>query len=877
MVKRNSSSGLVYRKVDLHIHTPASHDYEDKDVTPEAIVEKALSKGLDAIAITDHNTGDFIDKIIEAAKEKLTVFPGVEISSEGGKDGLIHIIALFDPSKSTHDITSFLGALEYKPKSNLEELYTNKSPNEVIDKIHEHGGLAVPAHVNGDNGLLKDTRGNPRIDAIRNPRLLAVEATDCNDAEKAEKEKRICDFLDGSDPNYQRKLAVYQASDSHSLESIGSRYSYFKMEEISLAGLRQCFYDPDVRIKQMDNLEVWKYPKITRLFVTQGFLQDQVISFHEGLNSIVGGKGVGKSLIIELIRFALNQSSDDEIISKDHNGKLACKLGHLGEVHLGFEIENGERYQICRKFDGTDNEIKCQNLTTDQPFEGKIPRIIPVLAYSQNEIIKIAEDEQAQLRLIDSFYDPSTFHGQIHDIVNRLSAVDRSYADAINAVPELTEAREELRTLEEKLRHVNSSLEDELFKEMELLEKKEGEFQKHLRYHDGLTSSIDTFIASLNNEMQPPSGSVQFNNDTGLAEVYNLSNESFSQIQTKLSTCKEKIDVNRVNLTKIHDEWSPLFIETKTKYEEMLTQTGGDKNELERERKALSKNISEVREKVEKYQKKTEKLDEYHEKRNKLLDNLEDVYTDYYHTRKKVFDELTEKAGGRLELKIEKGANQGKFIEELVSVLAGSRAQRVTVEKITRNLSPRKFVDAIIQENSDVLNSTCKIPEQNAAKIIGFLSAKERFEDVLALCYRAYPEDVPSIKYRKDDGNYYALNELSVGQKCTALLIIALSDGIKPIIIDQPEDSLDNPSVYEDIVSKLRSGKEKRQFILTTHNSNVGVASDSDNFIIIEGTASCCTIKCCGAIDNEEVRSGIIDHLEGGDEPFELKCRKYNA
>lgn len=199
------------------------------------------------------------------------------------------------------------------------------------------------------------------------------------------------------------------------------------------------------------------------------------------------------------------------------------------------------------------------------------------------------------------------------------------------------------------------------------------------------------------------------------------------------------------------------------------------------------------------------------------------------------------------------------------------------MEKIARNLSPREFVNIVIQGNSESLISTCDLSEQNASKIIGYLSAKEKFEDVLALCYQAFPEDVPSIKYQKDDGNYYALNELSVGQKCTALLIIALSDGTKPIIIDQPEDSLDNPSVYEDIVSKLRSGKEKRQFILTTHNSNVGVASDSDNFIIIEGTASCCKVKCCGAIDNEEVRSGIIDHLEGGDEPFELKSRKYNA
>ena len=107
--------------------------------------------------------------------------------------------------------------------------------------------------------------------------------------------------------------------------------------------------------------------------------------------------------------------------------------------------------------------------------------------------------------------------------------------------------------------------------------------------------------------------------------------------------------------------------------------------------------------------------------------------------------------------------------------------------------------------------------------------------------------------------------------------IIAFSEGSRPIIIDQPEDSLDNPSVYEDVVSKLRAGKEKRQFILTTHNSSVGVASDSDNFIILESTATQGDIKCVGAIDRSKVRLEIIKHLEGGQKPYKLKSKKYNV
>ena len=122
----------------------------------------------------------------------------------------------------------------------------------------------------------------------------------------------------------------------------------------------------------------------------------------------------------------------------------------------------------------------------------------------------------------------------------------------------------------------------------------------------------------------------------------------------------------------------------------------------------------------------------------------------------------------------------------------------------------------------------------------------------------------------------HTLSEVSTGQKCTALLIIALSEGTRPIIIDQPEDSLDTTSVYEDIVIKLREGKEKRQFILTTHNASVGVASDSDNFIILKSTSSRGEISCVGAIDREAVKTEVIQHLEGGSYPYNLRHRKYS-
>jgi ABC-type Mn2+/Zn2+ transport system ATPase subunit len=164
-----------------------------------------------------------------------------------------------------------------------------------------------------------------------------------------------------------------------------------------------------------------------------------------------------------------------------------------------------------------------------------------------------------------------------------------------------------------------------------------------------------------------------------------------------------------------------------------------------------------------------------------------------------------------------------------------------------------------------------------AERVLDKLWAADNFVDVLALQHDCYPQDAPSIKYNKGHGQFASLDELSVGQKSTALLIIALCDGKMPVIIDQPEDALDIASVWEDIAKKLRHGKYGRQFILTTHNSSLAVGSDSDNFMVLMPlSGDRARVSYRGAIDRQDVRQAVIDHLEGGDEPYKLRQRKYN-
>ena len=182
----------------------------------------------------------------------------------------------------------------------------------VVENIVEREALAVLAHVDDVKGAYITLKGTALKQFFNEASYSAIETVNGEIPEGLAISK-----------GFKRIPACYQASDNpdssdstkHSCDGIGTKYMYFKLDkDITLEGLRQCFIDPPVRIHKMGTLETMTFPKIMNLKVSEGFLKHQNILFHQGLNSIIGGKGVGKSLIVEFIRFALDQPSKDSSI-----------------------------------------------------------------------------------------------------------------------------------------------------------------------------------------------------------------------------------------------------------------------------------------------------------------------------------------------------------------------------------------------------------------------------------------------------------------------------------------------------------------------------------------------------------------------------------
>lgn len=884
------SRGLKFRKIDLHTHTPESACYKH-DHSPEEIVYTALEKGMDAIAVTDHNTAASIDAMKAAAESveidgrQLVIFPGVEISVHEG----YHVIALFDPSVGQAEVNNFLGAIGIKTdeygKSNA---LCEEGVFDVLETIHQRDGLAVLAHIDEIKGAFHELAS---VDAdtgkVRVPntcvRLFNKASYDAVEVTRGE-------LPAGLDAVHQieREPAFYQASDNpdpadpihHSKDGIGSRYSYFNLDEITLEGLRQCFADPEVRIALGELPDDGRWPHIVKMRVgEEGFLAYQRFYFHRGLNCLIGGKGVGKSLVIEFLRFALGQPSQNKDIRRDHQSKLEKQLLPFNEVEVEFELPNGVTYLLKRTYEGNgEDSSTCTNQTTGERYEGDITQLFPILAYSQTEVVKIAEDEDAQLHLLDSLFDARPYQKAIAEIQERLDDNDQALSEALEARERVAEAREEIATLEEEIENIDRMLDNPLVQQMRRAEAKRDAFDAQIGYVDQLAALRERYREEFVS-LPLPALSDELDGDELLEEQCARAVTVQQATVDALDRLAQLIATTRESLSDARADWLPTFEALRDQYVAELQ--GSDRAQLEAKRRRLLSEKRETKGRLKRYRTLAEeKLPELRDVREGLLNDLDEEYQAYYEARKRKFDQLTVASEGKLRLTLAHAANRTDYEGALIDLLAGGHIGSVSTSnrrKIAANVHPRELGNLIITRDVDALSEKSGLTDLMSNRAMSKLWTADDFADVLALQHAYYPQDTPSIEFNKGRGQFAPLDELSVGQKSTALLIIALCDGTMPVIIDQPEDALDIASVWEDIAKKLRQGKYGRQFILTTHNSSLAVGSDSDTFMVLTPqSGERAKVSYRGAIDRSDVRRAVIDHLEGGDEPYKLRQEKYN-
>ncbi|CEI82665.1 hypothetical protein BN997_02550 [Oceanobacillus oncorhynchi] len=133
------------------------------------------------------------------------------------------------------------------------------------------------------------------------------------------------------------------------------------------------------------------------------------------------------------------------------------------------------------------------------------------------------------------------------------------------------------------------------------------------------------------------------------------------------------------------------------------------------------------------------------------------------------------------------------------------------------------------------------------------------------------------MKYKANNSSSFkSISNASAGQKTSAVLTFLLSYGNSPLILDQPEDDLDNQLIYDLIVNRLKSSKQNRQIITITHNANIPVNGDAEWVIALNSQTKDIEVMYEGSIENESVKNAICDIMEGGEDAFSLRAKRYN-
>lgn len=568
------------------------------------------------------------------------------------------------------------------------------------------------AHCTSSKGVLSEIKGETRTEIFKHPNLLAVETSqhDFTDATKIEKRTRAIDLLDGEDENFHyRKLGIYISSDSHesgieghTLKGLGSKFTYFKVDdEINLESLRQCFIDRDVRIRQSFEYSTNVYPTINKIEIKGGFFNNQNANFHKGLNSILGSKGAGKSLLVELLRFGLNKASSQADIYKDHISKLEKRLQTYGKVLIELIDDTGMTHLLERTFNPTENN------PYNSSEQESIANSFNTIFLSQNEIIKIAEDESEQINFIDSFFDFQYFKNKINNTEKDISIFDDILADGLKAFSDVFEVQAQINILNKEKQKLDKILSDKVYDSFKTHEEKENAFTNQENFIDEIISELELKLDEYRKKTAPDYSKTNLSEDPAIKRNTDTLNDALNEYRNKLSESLETIKQLQNKISEERKPWNKTFKEVKSKYEAHIRTTGGDRKTQEAKRIRIVNELNELNNRLTALNKKKENIKNTIEDRNKKINELFSIYKSYSNERKAKCQKFEEQSNGKLKIQIKESTNFDDFKNSLLQLKKGSYIQNADIDAICSNITPKEFIECLFNYEVSKKTQNC--------------------------------------------------------------------------------------------------------------------------------------------------------------------------
>lgn len=915
--------GSRWLKCDFHLHTPASLCYKDRKVTPEIWVQTCLDQQLDCVAVTDHNTNGWIDAIKNAAQStSLTVFPGVELTCDTSK---VHLLVIFDTNKTGQDVYDFLIRCGINHDDFASsDVSCKKSCLDIIDIANEAGAIVIPAHIDEFNGLgllskksIKDFFLREEILAAQivnpefiDPKTLVNEALAKEYNEKYGRMEGVIgiDQIKGYQAcvqeAMQRGVSLVAFSDNpddtepskHGLTGIGKRYTWLKMDQNpSLEGVRQALMIPE-RVRNCFDSTVMPYKEpslwIKSIEVTGTTLTKANdifhVEFNPQLNTIIGGRGSGKSSVFRFLRGAFKKISDIKGLQeiKEEQDKFFQKptdergvLKDETEVHVEF-VRDGILHKVNYSYKSGIKIFRHENEAWKEVTDKGYIEFFAFEQYTQKQVFAVAKNTNALRELIDSGSDDiDQLKREKTRLVQEYLAAYKKLKTAKNYQPQIDLLDTEIRDLKQKIDNLKTS-------NIAAIAQQQTRFSM---LHERIETYFDEMQTKLSllSELSKKSVFPNFNVD-GFEETFR------DEIVTLLDPLKVASEDMAAQIDKIvkqlHEQIQQSYAKMQgTQFEQDRVEHN---NTYEKKKKELQERGIED---INNYQAYTEKLKVKEDERKDLLSRtakipqqeqeLEDIKNSLYarqdeisQRRQQIVDILST---DKVKIDVKRYSDGKKFERQFRDVVQKNKGYDNGFAIIRSKCFPQRPV-SFAQAYQPIIDDIHKM-RGGKDSILGFdgwfaKMVRELDDEQMARLETLIPDDQIDVLYKPNgSGNFRSIVSASAGQKTTAVLTYILSKGSVPLLLDQPEDDLDNRLVCDLVVEKIKQIKENRQVIVITHNANIPVIGDAEYIVSMDSNSRYLKIHTSGMLENADVKKEICAIMEGGEDAFKLRATRYKS
>ena len=848
----------------------------------KAIVAKAAELEVSVIAITDHNSVSSVAEFRYAAADRgITIFPGFEISSSEG----IHILCFYPPGTVDDRLQRFLGELGIRSPEPSSDL-SSESFEQVLQRVREQGGITVAAHVTGDKGLFEVLEGQPRIRAWRSEDLLAVQIP----GPIGDLPNNVRPIVENKNPDYcrthavgeEQAVAAVNAKDVVKPEDLDdpSATCWIKMSEATIEGLRQAFLDPDSRIRLNSDPEPEEHAELRTLEWEGGFLDGAAIHFNPNLNVLVGGRGAGKSTVIESLRYVLNLDPIGEDADKAHTGMVR---------HV---IRSGTKITLrARAYRPAIREYVIERTVPNPPVvreeNGQISKLLPrdvlprIEIYGQHEISELAKSAEKRTMLLDRFVQHDDSLNRRKESVRRsLEQTRRSIADARSELQQIDDQLAMLPGLEETLsRYQEAGLEVRL-REQSLLVREERLLDSIPERVSALRECLETLRRELpiDRAFLSTKSLEDLPGKAILADANPILEQLSREIEEAANLMEGALQRADEGMEGVRGRWSVRRQVVESEYQKILRElqkSAVDGEEFIRLRREIE-GLRPLRER----RTLLEKLEQEHsDRRLALLAEWEEVKAAEFRLLDRAAGGVNRKLRNRVQVRVTAAGNREPLFEVLRAEIGGRLSEAIDQLRRAPDLSLPHFVKCC-RDGSEAVQDAYSIPSAQAARLTK--ATPEALMQIEELELSPTTAIQLNTATAGDPPIWQALEDLSTGQKATAVLLLLLLESDAPLIVDQPEDDLDNRFITDGVVPRMRQEKRRRQFIFSTHNANIPVLGDAE--LILGLTASgdadnkgnaVIRPEHVGSIDARQVRELVEEILEGGKDAFETRRLKY--